>query len=45
MCKKRGPKPRPEQHQSKPIRVPLCLHKDVKEMVEKWKKEKGYEKG
>ena len=42
MKNKRGPKPRPEQHQSKPIRVPLCLHKDVKEMVDKWKREKGY---
>ena len=42
VSKKRGPKPRPEQHQSKPIRVPLCLHEGVKEMVKEWKKEKGY---
>ena len=40
--KKRGPEPRPDEHKGEVIRVPLCLHPKVKEMVAEWKRENGY---
>ena len=44
MKDKRVPKARQEQLQSKPIRLPLCLHEDVKEIVANLKRENGYVK-
>lgn len=41
--KKRGPKPKPKEHKAEVMRVPLCLHPKVKEMIDKWKKDNGYE--
>ena len=41
--KKRGPEPRPDEHKGEVIRVPLCLHPKVREMVAEWKRENGYD--
>ena len=38
---KRGPKPKPYRTYQK--RYPKPLEKDIDKMVEKWKKEKGYD--
>lgn len=42
ISKKRGPKPRPGNHKSEPMRVPACLHKHVRKIIKEWKREQGY---
>ena len=39
---KRGPKPRPGNHQTVVMRVPKCLAKDVKDMIDNFKNDNGY---